>query len=91
MATRLLKSKNGKFATVLVRDISMSEPTFLPLQEALEKAVRSADVIVTATNSSTPLFPGEWLRDGTHINAVGAYQPTTCEVDEACAKRCRSE
>eukprot|EP00053_Salpingoeca_punica_P019512 m.197846 g.197846 ORF g.197846 m.197846 type:complete len:425 (+) comp17671_c1_seq1:1187-2461(+) len=79
-------------------DVSSTPVTFSVLRlgedgdgdkEALQNAVRSADVIVTATNSSTPLFPGEWLRDGTHINAVGAYQPTTCEIDEACARRCR--
>ncbi len=47
----------------------------------VESAVRSADVIVTATTASEPLFDGAWLKPGTHIAAVGAFTPTTRELD----------
>src|SRR5205809_3409712 len=34
-----------------------------------EKAVRDADVVVTATNSKTPVLEGSWLKPGCHVNA----------------------
>jgi alanine dehydrogenase len=46
-------------------------------------------VICTCTTSSVPVFEGEWLRPGTHINAVGAFQPMTREVDEYTVKHAR--
>jgi ornithine cyclodeaminase len=32
------------------------------------------DIIVTATNSQTPVFDGKLLKKGVHINAVGSYR-----------------
>jgi ornithine cyclodeaminase len=46
-----------------------------------EAAVRAADIVVTATDSPTPVIRREWLRAGTHVNAVGASRPTTWEID----------
>jgi ornithine cyclodeaminase/alanine dehydrogenase-like protein (mu-crystallin family) len=48
-----------------------------------------SDVICTCTTSSLPVFAGEWLRPGTHINAVGAFQPMTREVDDHTVARSR--
>lgn len=53
----------------------------------VQAAVAAADVICTATNSSTPLFPGEWLRPGVHINAIGAYTRTMRELDGVAMRR----
>jgi ornithine cyclodeaminase len=46
-----------------------------------EVAVRGAEVVVTATTSAVPVFPGRAVGPGTHVNAVGAFQPHTREVD----------
>jgi len=51
------------------------------------EAVRQADVIITATTSPTPVFDGRDLRPGTHIDAVGAFQPTTRELDTEAVRR----
>src|SRR5918997_2784144 len=40
-----------------------------------EEAVRGADVVLTATTSSTSVLSGEWLSPGAHINAIGAPRP----------------
>lgn len=54
-----------------------------------QQAIAQADIICTATNSSMPLFPGEWVRPGTHINAVGAYTRTMRELDTALIQQSR--
>jgi ornithine cyclodeaminase/alanine dehydrogenase-like protein (mu-crystallin family) len=43
--------------------------------------LREADVICTATTSSTPLFPVTALKEGVHINAIGSFKPTMQELD----------
>jgi len=47
-----------------------------------EEAVRGADVVVTATNSKTPVLEGSWLKRGCHVNAVGACRPDWRELDD---------
>lgn len=51
------------------------------------EAVVGADIIITATNSTTPVFEGRYLTPGTHITAVGAYSPEMQEVDEETVKQ----
>jgi ornithine cyclodeaminase/alanine dehydrogenase-like protein (mu-crystallin family) len=48
-----------------------------------EEAVRDADVVVTVTSSSEPVLRREWLKEGVHINAVGACVPSARELDTA--------
>lgn len=49
---------------------------------AAEEAVRGVDVVVTATNSTTPILQGAWLKPGCHVNAVGACRPDWRELDD---------
>jgi thiomorpholine-carboxylate dehydrogenase len=46
-----------------------------------EEAVRDADVIVTVTNSKTPVLKGAWIKSGCHVNAIGACRPDWRELD----------
>ena len=54
----------------------------VPVQVAASAAdaVSGADVVCTATNSQEPVFSDADLAAGTHINAVGSYQPSVQEV-----------
>jgi len=54
-----------------------------------ETCARESDVICTCTNSPVPLFDGYGLREGTHLNLVGAFQPHTREIDDETARRAR--
>lgn len=49
--------------------------------EDVSSAVRKAHIICCATRSNEPVFNGEDLQPGTHINGVGSYLPTMREVD----------
>jgi len=44
-------------------------------------AVRDADIVVTATTSKEPVLHGTWVSPGTHVNGVGASQPSSRELD----------
>lgn len=52
-------------------------------------AVRQADILCTATSSATPVFDDADVRDGTHINAVGAFTHEMQEVPSATVARAR--
>ncbi len=67
----------------------MSETHRVPVRPASspEEVVESADILVLATNSSVPLFNGESVRPGTHVNAVGAALPNAREMDTRLVKR----
>ncbi|HWX56469.1 MAG TPA: ornithine cyclodeaminase family protein [Verrucomicrobiae bacterium] len=54
-----------------------------------ETCARESDVICTCTTSRVPLFDGHWLRPGTHLNLVGAFQPDAREVDDETVRRAR--
>ncbi|MCK4462594.1 MAG: ornithine cyclodeaminase family protein [candidate division Zixibacteria bacterium] len=47
----------------------------------------AGDIICTATSSSTPLFDGEKVREGTHINGIGSHTPNARELDTTTVKR----
>jgi thiomorpholine-carboxylate dehydrogenase len=47
-----------------------------------EEAVCGADVVVTVTNSKTPVLKGSWLKRGSHVNAIGACRPDWRELDD---------
>jgi alanine dehydrogenase len=46
-----------------------------------EEAVKEMDIVVTATTSKEPVFKGEWLSKGTHINAIGGNFVSRQELD----------
>lgn len=57
--------------------------------EDLEAAARSADLISTATISTTPLIHGVWLKPGCHLDCVGAFRPDMRETDDEVVRRAR--
>jgi ornithine cyclodeaminase/alanine dehydrogenase-like protein (mu-crystallin family) len=52
-------------------------------------AVAGADIICTCTTSSTPVFDGRMVKEGAHINAVGAYRPDARELDDHVVSKAR--
>ncbi len=53
------------------------------------EAVAGADVVCTATTSATPVFDGELLAPGAHVNGVGSYTLEMQEVDAVTVARSR--
>ncbi len=55
----------------------------------LETAVRSADIVTSATMSKEPVLNGDWLQPGQHIDLIGAYRPDMREVDDTALLKSR--
>ncbi|MFA6114324.1 MAG: hypothetical protein WC729_10025 [Sphingomonas sp.] len=55
----------------------------------LRHVVEAGDVVLTTTLSREPILRGEWLRPGQHVTAVGADDPSKCELDAAALGRAR--
>ena len=53
------------------------------------EAVSEADIVCCTTTSRTPVFDDADIGPGTHINAVGSYQPEVVEVPAATVARSR--
>ena len=51
--------------------------------------LESSDIVAIATTSSSPVFNGRLLRPGMHVNAIGAFTPTTREVDSETVSSCK--
>ncbi|MDX1468330.1 MAG: NAD(P)-binding domain-containing protein [Acidimicrobiia bacterium] len=45
-----------------------------------DEAVAGADIVSCATPATSPLFDGDAVRDGAHVNAVGAFTPAMAEL-----------
>ncbi|RRJ30533.1 ornithine cyclodeaminase family protein [Halocatena pleomorpha] len=52
-----------------------------------EAAVEGSDVVITATNATEPVFDGDRLEPGTHVTAMGQYDPNVREIDATTVER----
>ena len=61
-----------------------------PVVEAqIEEAVRSADIVVTATPARAPMVKAEWVRPGTHVSAMGADGRGKQELESGVHQKAR--
>lgn len=71
--------------------VSTPQSVHLSVQrcDSARDAVRGADIVCCVTASSVPLLASADLADGTHVNAVGAHNPATRELDGTTIARSR--
>jgi ornithine cyclodeaminase len=75
--------RDSNKARVTASEIARTLAKDVEVTEQLEAAVKSADVITMATTSRSPILKGDWLKEGQHIDLVGAFIPEMLEVDAA--------
>ncbi|MGL4728415.1 MAG: ornithine cyclodeaminase family protein [Bosea sp. (in: a-proteobacteria)] len=59
------------------------------LAGSLEEEARAADLISCATLATTPLIKGDWLKPGSHLDLVGAFNMAMREADAEALHRAR--
>jgi len=52
-----------------------------------DEMLAKSDIICTATSSATPIFDGNKVKPGTHINGIGSHTPNARELDTAIVKK----
>jgi ornithine cyclodeaminase/alanine dehydrogenase-like protein (mu-crystallin family) len=69
----------------------MTQQLGLPVERRGTPAetLEDADVICTATTSTTPVFEDRQLAPGAHVNAVGSFRPDVTEIPSATVCRAR--
>lgn len=55
----------------------------------LEATARTADIISCATLSNEPLIKGAWLKPGSHLDLIGAFNASMRESDDLAMQRAR--
>jgi ornithine cyclodeaminase/alanine dehydrogenase-like protein (mu-crystallin family) len=83
-----VRARSEQYATEMQR-VGGRIPVDITVADTAREAVADADVICTATTSTTALFRDADLKPGVHINAIGAYTPQMQEIDEATVARAR--
>ncbi|KAG5642606.1 hypothetical protein DXG03_002504 [Asterophora parasitica] len=81
----LRESLEAKFTKVKFELVATSIPVSAP--HALRTALRTANLVICATPSTSSLFPSAWLPTGAHVVLVGSYTPQMCEVGTQVVQR----
>ncbi len=76
------KRRADDFATAMKARFGNDYAAEIVVADALEEAVKAADVITTVTTAKAPVFDGAWVKAGVHVNAIGAYTPDMQELPE---------
>jgi ornithine cyclodeaminase/alanine dehydrogenase-like protein (mu-crystallin family) len=66
------------------RALAIADEMTFPLTvcDSAEDAIRGADVVTSATASRSPVIKGDWVKQGAHIDLVGAHGPDMREADD---------
>ena len=64
-------------------------PDDLRVAPTPEQAIAEADIICTATTSTSPVFPDRAIKPGVHINGVGSYTLEMIEIPPQTAGRAK--
>jgi len=82
----MIWGRNYKKAQILASSLEVEGANIKAIKN-LESACAQTDIISTATLSSKPLIFGDWVKEGTHIDLVGAYRPDMRESDNALIQK----
>jgi|SRR5689334_1725419 len=80
-------SRGEKNAAGLANKVSWRYNIPVNVAKKAEEAVRDADIICTVTSSPQPIVSGDWIKKGTHVNAVGSSTPGARELDTAAVRK----
>ncbi len=80
---------NTELLAVYKEEISKSLNLSVETCEAAKDAVIDADIIVTTTPSKNMIVKDEWIKEGTHIIAIGADMAGKQELDTKIFRRAK--
>lgn len=75
--------------TKFVKEVEESYTVRITRCKSTEECVENADVISATTPATSPVIRKNWIRNGTHINAIGADAPGKQELDPMILKNAK--
>jgi ornithine cyclodeaminase/alanine dehydrogenase-like protein (mu-crystallin family) len=79
----LKKNVSEEFKKEIEKELGIE----VEIVESGQNLLSDSDILVAATTSTTPLFAGEKVVEGTHISSIGAHAPTAREIDSKIISR----
>lgn len=83
-------SPNAERRSVFCAEMSRLCHTAVEPVPRPELAAEDKDIVITATSSREPVLSGNWLSEGTHVNAIGSNFINKAELDAVAVRRCDS-
>jgi ornithine cyclodeaminase/alanine dehydrogenase-like protein (mu-crystallin family) len=80
--TVLVWSRSQAKREVFARETDRLFGVAVRVAGSVEETVRAADILVTATTSKDPVLESQWVKPGTHINAIGSNNAQRRELPE---------
>jgi ornithine cyclodeaminase/alanine dehydrogenase-like protein (mu-crystallin family) len=80
-------NRNEANAQALSKRLVGQRSIITHVTKTVQEAVENADIICTVTASRQPLVMGDWISNGSHINAVGSSTPFSRELDTTAVVR----
>ena len=74
-------------ADVLATTIENKHDANVIVARSVQEAVKQADIISSAVPSHEPVIMNDWIKSGTHLNAIGADEPGKQELDPEILRR----
>jgi len=82
----IVPEKSRKFSEEMTKTLGIE---VVP-EENPKEVVRDSNIIVAATTSKVPVFDGNLLEDGTHVNGIGSHHgPGVRELDDVTIRRAK--
>jgi len=82
-------ARDGARLRVFCEDLSRELGRTIEPATSAQTCVRDAQVIVTATNSATPVLQDSWIDERAFIAAMGANAPARRELEDSTLRRAR--
>jgi len=93
VAASLIEAYRAVFPNIEIsvwnRTRANAENLGVKVADDLASAVHAADIISCATMATTPVIKGEWLREGQHLDLIGAFKADMREVDDQAMQRAK--
>ena len=80
-------NRNEVNARALSNKITARRSINIQVTKTAQQAIEGAEIICTVTASRQPLVMGDWISNGSHINAVGSSTPFSRELDTTAVVR----
>jgi len=79
----IVRDRGERFAGEMRRSLGMD----VGIEDNPDRVVDKSDIVVTASTSKTPVFNGNCLKRGTHVNAIGSFTSDARELDDSAVRR----